>query len=99
MNFWEKLGYKKKETRKQETPEQITEKEITEKIRQVLALERRIKEVKENVEAFGSAPADATLLHNLQEQIDTLNQEIKALGGQPVGPMAEEFEAKRKHGM
>ena len=47
-------------------------------------LEKRMEEVEENVRMFGSAPADNTLLSNLQERIDKLNKKLVALGGKPI---------------
>jgi hypothetical protein len=85
MKFFEKFFAPKP------APEKTKEQQVTEKVKRVLALEQRIREVQENVAMFGSAPADHSLLTNLHEQIETLNKEIVALGGSPVQQAKEKM--------
>jgi len=79
MSIWENLGFKSKEQKEQEEEEAARrelENQIEAKKRQISMLEGRIKEVQENVRIFGSAPADNSLLSDLQEQIVNLEREI-----------------------
>lgn len=81
MSIWEKWGFKKGPKL---TPEQEQENQRVATAREILMLEKRMEEVEENVRMFGSAPADNTLLSNLQERIDKLNKKLVALGGKPI---------------
>lgn len=93
MDILERFGLKSKEQKAQEAQkkaQQERESQTIAKKREILALETRIREVKRNVEIFGWAPADTTLINNLEERMKTLNREIKALGGSPVRPPIEE---------
>jgi len=82
MSFWETMGFKSKERKAreaQEAAEQRLRNQVEAKRRQIAMLEGRIKEVQENVRMFGSAPADHSLLLNLEEQIAKLREEIAEL--------------------
>lgn len=81
MGIWEKLFSPKKP---ELTPKQEREKRRVAIVREILTIEKRIEEVRKNVRMFGHAPADTTLLNNLQERIDKLNEKLVALGGKPV---------------
>jgi len=81
MSIWEKMGFKKGPKL---TPEQEQENQRVAIVRKILTLDAIIKEVEKNVRIFGSVPADNTLLNNLQESIDELNEKLVALGGKPI---------------
>jgi len=81
MSIWEKMGFSKKGPKL--TPEQEQENQRVAIVRELLMLEKRIKEVEKNME-FEPVHADVDLLNNLQEKIDELNEKLVALGGKPI---------------
>jgi hypothetical protein len=84
MKFFEMLGFKSKEQLAQEAKEseaRAKQAKIAELNRQIVMFQGRVKEVQDNMAAFGWAPGDGPLISDLEGRVTNLKKELSELEG------------------